>query len=215
VAITTLCISRHVCLPPLIAAAAFDAVHVAIADPAQPAAWAIVAPSAVLVARCADPLGGDSTLPRHAVGRLRSRSGWRSFPVEVELTAWSDHHSEVTVRPSRRWVPVDGARRQRRFCVLAHAVADHLATSLEAVVGAWDGDVVAGATAFVQTTNALRDLAGAAHRSAGTASVFTRPGTTREGVRPGSNARSLAQPGRGVRRQRDRMALGRDTGTPP
>jgi hypothetical protein len=165
-AMTTLYTSRRVLLPPAVAVAAFDAVRIANAERTEAATWTVVAPSAVLVAQTADVPAGRSPLPRrHAAGRLRGRSGLGSFPVEVELTAWSHRHSEVGVRPCGRWVRLDDTRRQRRFCGLADEIASHLATGLEAVVGAWEGDVVAGAASFVETTNALRDLARLAHPS--------------------------------------------------
>jgi hypothetical protein len=63
------------------------------------------------------------------------------------VTAWSGSRTEIGVRPVGRSIPLDDGWRQRRYLDLAHAVADHLALTFEATVGAWDDDVAREAVA--------------------------------------------------------------------
>jgi hypothetical protein len=149
--ITTLYVSRRVCLPPLVAATAFDVLHLAGADGGGSTTWTLGAPSAVLV------LNGTKLLPDHptlalrqASGRLRAMSGRRSYPVEVEVAAWSGLRSEIGVRLVGRSVPLDDGWRQRRYLGLAHAAADHLADALQAVITALDDDVATEAAAVAR-----------------------------------------------------------------
>ena len=72
----------------------------------------------------------------HTTGRLYGEGTrlMRYTRVDVELIGWSEHSSELRVRPATRRVPVWGQRRQRRYFRLAHHVADDLAQWLDAAV---------------------------------------------------------------------------------
>ena len=145
---TSLYVSRRVCLPPIVAATAFDILRLAGARADQPATWTLETPSALLVLNDVRPLPDHPTLPlRQAPGRLRSTSRRRSYPVEVEVTAWSGSRSEIGVRLVGRSVPLDDGWRQRRYLDVAHAAADHLAVTFETAVGAWHDDVAREALA--------------------------------------------------------------------
>ncbi len=147
---TTLYTSRRVCLPPVVAATAFDALRLAHVDSPRSPSWSVVAPSAVLVLDSAGLLLDDSALAlRQVVGRLSGPAGRRGFPVEVEVTAWSRLRSEVGVRPVGRWVRLDDGWRQQRYLRLAHALADHIAAALEGVVATWGDERAAEALAGV------------------------------------------------------------------
>jgi hypothetical protein len=140
--ITTLYVSRRVCLPPLVAATAFDVVHLAHADGGDSSGWTIAAGSAQLALDGTNLVPDHPALPlRQAAGRLRGVPGYRSFPVELEVTPWSTTFSEVGVRAVGRSVPAEDGRRQRRYLELAGAAVDHVAVLLEAVA-AWDHDVL-------------------------------------------------------------------------
>ena len=89
---------------------------------------------------------------RRAEGRLRGPGVGRSFPVELELVAWSRETAEIRVRPRGRSVSLSDGRCQRRYFDLAIAMAEHLATTLEDVIAVWGYDVVRQATAFVRAT---------------------------------------------------------------
>jgi hypothetical protein len=144
----TLYVSRRVCLPPIVAATALDVLHLAGAEPGEPTTWTLESPPALLVLNDMRLLPEHPTLPlRQAPGRLRATAGWRSYPVELEVTAWSGSRSEIGVRPVGRSIPLDDGWRQRHYLELAHAVADHFAVTFEAVVGAWDDDVAREAVA--------------------------------------------------------------------
>lgn len=139
---TSLYVSRRVCLPPIVAATAFDILRLAGARADQPATWTLETPSALLVLNDVRHLPDHPTLPlRQAPGRLRSTSRRRSYPVEVEVTAWSGSRSEIGVRLVGRSVPLDDGWRQRRYLDLAHATADHLAVTFDTLVGAWTEEV--------------------------------------------------------------------------
>jgi hypothetical protein len=150
---TTLYITRRVSLPPRVAAAAFDAVSVANAE-RELTSWTVVAPSSVLVAKDCSLVGPEHwTLPiRRAEGRLRAPRRLGSYPVEVELVAWSREQAEVGVRPRGHWVPLADGPRQRRYFGLATAMAEHLAVTLEAAIAVWGYDVVRQAAEFVRAT---------------------------------------------------------------
>jgi hypothetical protein len=82
----------------------------------------------------------------HATGRLYG-SGLRLARytrVNIELTAWSDHATELRVRPVTRRLPTWGKRRQRRYFQLAHRTADDLVRSLESAVHRHDALVSVG-----------------------------------------------------------------------
>jgi hypothetical protein len=144
----TLYVSRRVYLAPIVAATAFDILRLAGAEPDEPATWTLESPPALLVLNDMRLLPDHPTLPlRQAPGRLRATSGRRSYPVELEVTAWSGSRSEIGVRLVGRSVPLDDGWRQRRYLDLAHAIAERLAVTFEAVVGAWDDDVARGAVA--------------------------------------------------------------------
>jgi hypothetical protein len=133
----------------MVAATAFDILRLATADCDEPATWILESPPALLVLnemRLLPP--HDPTLSlRQAPGRLRARSGRRSYPVELEVSAWSGSRSEIGVRLVARSVPLDDGWRQRRYLDLAHATADHLAVTFETVVGAGPDDVAREAVA--------------------------------------------------------------------
>ena len=146
----TLHVSRRVCLPPIVAATAFDVLHLAGAGHGEPTISTLESPTALLVLSDMRLLPDHPTLPlRQALGRLRATTGWRSYRVEVEVTAWSGSRSEIGVRPVGRSMPLEAGRRQRRYLDLAHAVADHLAVAVESVVGASEHDVAREAMAQV------------------------------------------------------------------
>jgi hypothetical protein len=144
----SLYVSRRVCLPPIVAATAFDILRLAAADCDEPSTWSLESPPALLVLNDMRLLPDDPTFPlRQVPGRLRATSGRRSYPVELEVTAWSGSRSEIAVRLVGRSVPLDDGWRQRRYLDLAHAAADHLAVTFETVVGAWHDDVAREAVA--------------------------------------------------------------------
>ena len=144
----TLYVSRRVWLPPIVAATAFDVLHLAAAEHGDPTMWTLESPRALLVLNEMRLLPDYPTLPlRQAPGRLRATSGRRSYPVELQVTAWSGSRTEIGVRTVGRSIPLDDGWRQRRYLDLAHAVADHLALTFEATVGAWDDDVAREAVA--------------------------------------------------------------------
>jgi hypothetical protein len=145
---TSLYVSRRVCLAPIVAATAFDILGLAGAEAGEPTTWTLESPPALLVLNEMRLLPDHPTLPlRQAPGRLRATSGRRSYPVEVEVTAWSGSRSEIGVRLVGRSVPLDDGWRQRRYLDLAHAAADHLAVTFETVVDAWHDDVAREAAA--------------------------------------------------------------------
>jgi hypothetical protein len=140
--ITTLYVSRRVCLPPLVAATAFDVVYLAHADGGDSSSWTIAAGSAQLALNGTNLVPDHPALPlRQAAGRLRGGPGHRWFSVVLEVTPWSTLMSEVGVRAFGRSVPVEDGPRQRRYLDLAGAAVDHVAVLFEAVA-AWDRDVV-------------------------------------------------------------------------
>ena len=136
--VTTLYVNQPLNLPPLTAAAAFDAVREAFALPRAPDQWAIETASGqlrVLGTGVANRPG--LYLLRQVPGRLRRQAGPRSMPVEVELTQWSRRRCEIGIRPNGRLAPVDDGWRQQRYLTLAVEAAEELALRLEAVVDGW------------------------------------------------------------------------------
>ena len=145
---TSLYVSRRVRLPPIVAATAFDILRLAGAEAGEPSMWTLASPPALLVLNDMRLLPDLPTLSlRQAPGRLRATSGRRSYPVELEVSAWSGWRSEIGVRLVGRSVPLDDGWRQRRYLDLAHAAADHLAVTFETVVDAWHDDVAREAAA--------------------------------------------------------------------
>ena len=69
----TLYVSRRVCLPPIVAATAFDVLHLAAAEHGDPTMWTLESPRALLVLNEMRLLPDHPTLPlRQAPGRLRA-----------------------------------------------------------------------------------------------------------------------------------------------
>jgi hypothetical protein len=71
--------------------------------------------------------GGNDIL-RRFVGRLRSPWGWSTLPVELELSAWSNTKSALTLRPL---VNTRGSGWRRWFFGAGHAFMDRLVTAME------------------------------------------------------------------------------------
>jgi len=132
----TLYVSRRVRVPCLAAATVFDELCAAGTIHGPGAALALHTPVA--------PSGRDQALRRadgrlrRADGRLRRAGSRRSFPVEVELTAWSHLDAAVGVRPVGRRPPLADGAAQRRYTALALAVADHVAGEIEAAFAGWE-----------------------------------------------------------------------------
>ncbi len=148
-ALPTMYVSRRVRIPSHATTIVFDGLLGADGTEGH---RSVVAPPAVLVLCGAPPVapGGPLVPLRARTGRLRSAPGWRWFPVELELVAWSGRVAELGVRPRGRTARLADGRRQRRYLDLAVAVADHLAAELEAAFAAWERDVVAEAAALVR-----------------------------------------------------------------
>lgn len=70
---------------------------------------------------------GNDVLRRFA-GRLRSRWGWSTLPVELELSGWSSTKSALTLRPL---VNTRGSGWQRLFFGSGHAFMDRLVAAME------------------------------------------------------------------------------------
>jgi hypothetical protein len=65
---------------------------------------------------------------RRFVGRLRSRWGWSTLPVELELSAWSGTKSALTLRPLGG---TRGSGWRRWFFGTGHAFMDRLVAAME------------------------------------------------------------------------------------
>jgi hypothetical protein len=61
--------------------------------------------------------------------------------VTIELGAWSQHASELRLRPKTTRLAMWGPRRQGRYFRLAHDAADELVRSLDAAVRRYDATV--------------------------------------------------------------------------
>jgi hypothetical protein len=122
---TTLYVSAPVDLPPLTAAAAFDAVS----NPATEAECGIrldPVPAAMVA---------DFTI-RRATARLRV-AGRVTVGVEVELVIWSDDRCEIGIRPVGRLISIGGGRLHNRYLDVARGVAPRLADAMVEVADDW------------------------------------------------------------------------------
>jgi hypothetical protein len=70
---------------------------------------------------------GDPVLRLYA-GRLRSPRGWSTLPVELELSAWSNSKTALTLRPTTR---SRASGWERWFFRFGHAFMDRLVPALE------------------------------------------------------------------------------------
>jgi hypothetical protein len=108
----TLYVSQLVDLPPLTAAAAFDAVT------------------------CFPSAARDVYAIRSAHTRLPI-ARHMSVAVEVDLVPWTRATCEVGVRPAGRSVPFGGGWRYRRYMAVAVPVVELLAADMVSVVDEW------------------------------------------------------------------------------
>jgi hypothetical protein len=121
----TLYVSAPVDLPPLTAAAAFDAVSNLDADSAHRIRLAPAPATAV----------PDVTI-RRARGRL-PLAGRVTVGIEVELVIWSDDSCEIGIRPVGRAIPIGGGRRHDRYLAVAREAAALLARAMVDLADDW------------------------------------------------------------------------------
>ena len=125
IAPTTLYVSAPVDLPPLTAAAAFEAVS----HPHTEARCGIrLAPVLATMA--------SGLTIRRATARLRV-AGRVTIGVEVELLIWSNDSCEVGIRPVGRMIPLGGGRRHDRYLEMARGAAQRLSDAMVEVADDW------------------------------------------------------------------------------
>ena len=125
VEIVTLYVSRRVDVPPLTAAAAFDA----ICERVGGVDFGVV----IDAARCG-PVRGYAV--RRARGRLRL-GRHAAVDVELDLTVSTTERCEVGLRPLGRAVPVVGGGKRDRYLEAAVTATGRLADAMAATVDTW------------------------------------------------------------------------------
>ena|SRR5437660_6068537 len=138
-AVSTLYVSRPLDLPPMTAVAAFDAHRDALCIGETDERGAIETPGAKL--RFTPSYAREQSWPdaalRRTSGRLHNIRMLVSFPVEVELSAWSATRCEIGIRPRGRTVPITDGWLQRRYIALAVDAAEGLADAIERQIDDW------------------------------------------------------------------------------